>query len=79
MEGAIELHTAQTLKRSIKGTVMFLNFLDSQVWANSVNPDQIAPRGAVWWGSTLFAILSAWFERITLWKIYISQILGLLQ
>ena len=27
-------------------------------WANSVDPDQIAPKGAVWSGSTLFAILS---------------------
>ena len=33
-------------------------FSDRQVWANSVDPDQTAPRGAVWSGSTLFAALS---------------------
>ena len=32
-----------------------------------VEPDQTAPRGAVWSGSTVFAIPSASFERITLW------------
>ena len=32
---------------------------DRQVCANSVDPDQTAPLGAVWSGSTLFAILSA--------------------
>ena len=37
-------------------------FLDRQVWANSVDPD----RGAVWSGSTLFAILSTSFRPITL-------------
>ena len=42
--------------------------LDRQVWANSVDPDQTAPKGAVWSGSTLFAIVSASFERITLWQ-----------
>ena len=26
-------------------------------WASSVDPDQTAPKGAVWSGSTLFAIL----------------------
>ena len=40
---------------------------DSQVWANSADPDQTAPRGAVWSGSTLFAISSAPFGLITLW------------
>ena len=32
---------------------------DWHVWANSVDPDQTAP--------TMFAILSAAFEYITLW------------
>ena len=41
-------------------------FSDRQVWANSVDAYQIAPRGAVWSGSTLFAIPSASFDRITL-------------
>ena len=36
-------------------------FLDRQAWANSADPDQIAPRGAVWSGSTLFAIPSSSF------------------
>ena len=35
-----------------------LNYSDKNVWANSVDPDQTAPIGAVWSGSTLFAILS---------------------
>ena len=39
-------------------------FLDRQVWANILNPDQTA--GAVWSGSTLFAIPSAAFGPITL-------------
>ena len=43
------------------------NFSDKQVWANGVDPDQTAPRGAVWSGSPLFAILSAYFGLITLW------------
>ena len=41
-------------------------FSDRQVWANSADPDQTAPRGAVWSGSTLFAIPSASFGRSTL-------------
>ena len=38
------------------------------VGANSAEPDQTAPapREAVWSGSTLFAILSAFFGHITL-------------
>ena len=40
-------------------------FSDRQVWANSADPDQTAPRGAVWSGSTLFAIASASFGCIT--------------
>ena len=42
-------------------------FSDSQVWANSVEPNQIDPRGAVWSGSALFAILSEPFGHILLW------------
>ena len=33
----------------------------------SADPDQTAPRGAVWSGSTMFAIPSASFGHITLW------------
>ena len=39
----------------------FPKFSDRQVWANSADPDQTAPRGAVWSGSTLFAIPSLSF------------------
>ena len=47
-------------------------FSDRQVWANSADPDQTAPLqtapwGAVWSGSTLFAIPSASFGLNTLW------------
>ena len=42
-------------------------FSDRYAWANSADPDQTAPRGVVWSGSTLFAILSALFGLITLW------------
>ena len=47
-------------------------FSDRWVWANSVDPDQTTP----WSGSTLFAIPSALFGYITLWKIHMSQFLG---
>ena len=39
-------------------------FSDKQVWANSADPDQTAPRGivgAVWSGSSLFAMPFASF------------------
>ena len=39
-------------------------FSDKQVWANSIDPDLTVPEGAVWWGSTVFAILSAPFDHI---------------
>ena len=39
-------------------------FSDRQVWANNVDPDQTAPRGAAWWGSTLFAIPSASLDQL---------------
>ena len=54
-------------------------FLDIQIWANSADPDQTAPRGAVWSGSTLFAIPSASFGYITLRKRHLVQLLGWLQ
>ena len=46
-------------------------FSDIYAWANSADPDQTAPRGAVWSGSTLFAIPSASFGLITLWLSHI--------
>ena len=54
-------------------------FSDRQVLANSADPDQTAPRGAVWSGSTLFAIPSASFGCITLRKRHLVQLLGWLQ
>ena len=42
-------------------------FSGTYPWANSADPDQTAPRGAVWSGSTLFAIPSASLGLITLW------------
>ena len=57
----------------------FPKFSDRQVWANSADPDQTAPRGAVWSGSTLFAIPSASFGCITLRKHHLVQLLGWLQ
>ena len=50
-------------------------FSDRHAWANSADP----PRGAVWSGSTLFAILSASFGLIILWQSHIGQILEWLQ
>ena len=54
-------------------------FPERQVSANSADPDQTAPRGAVWSGSTLFAIPSASFGCITLRKRHPVQLLGWLQ
>ena len=54
-------------------------FSDRYVWANSTDPDQAPPRGAVWSGSTLFAIPSASFGCITLRKHHLVQLLGWLQ
>ena len=49
-------------------------FLDRQVWANSVDPDQ--GLGPVWSGSTLFAIPSASFGRFFLRKSILVKFLG---
>ena len=54
-------------------------FSDRYAWANSADPDQTAPRGAVWSGSTLFAIPSASFRLITLRQSHTIQILEWLQ
>ena len=51
-------------------------FSDRQVWATSADPDKTAPRGAVWSGSTLLAILSASFGCITLRKRHLVKLLG---
>ena len=54
-------------------------FSDRYAWTNSADPDQTAPRGAVWSGSALFAIPSASFGLIPLWQSHIVQILEWLQ
>ena len=40
--------------------------MDRHVWAKGLDPDQSGPllQGAVWSGSTLFTILSAFFGHI---------------
>ena len=53
-------------------------FSYGQVRANSTDPDQTAPRGAVWSGSTLFAISSAvlgWLHQF----FPVPEILGFLR
>ena len=39
--------------------------MDKSVWVNSVDPNQTAPTGTVWSGSTLFAILSIHLDTST--------------
>ena len=51
-------------------------FSAKQVCANSVDPDETAPRRAVWSVSTLFAIPAAPFGLNTLWYSHIVQFLG---
>ena len=36
--------------------ISYTKVSDKMAYANSADPDQTAPEGAVWWGSTLFAI-----------------------
>ena len=38
--------------------ILYIKSSDKMAHANSVDPDQTAPEGAVWSGSTLFAIPS---------------------
>ena len=45
-------------------TVKFLSFGTDKAWANSADPDQKVPIGAVWSGLTLFAIPATWFGRM---------------
>ena len=65
----------QRLQKRLNMTKM-IEFLDRQVWANSVDRDQTV--GAVWSGTALFAILFPFFfsfECITQLKYHV-QILG---
>ena len=78
---AFVLHHLQDYADVLK-TKVYRNdhkFSDRYAWANSADPDQTAPRGAVWSGSTLFAIPSASFGLITLWQSHTVQILEWLQ
>ena len=36
--------------------LLYIKSSDKMAYANSIDPDQTAPSGAVWSGSTLFAI-----------------------
>ena len=36
---------------------------DKMAFANSADPDQTAPEGAVWSGSTLFAFFTKYFKK----------------
>ena len=36
---------------------------DKMAYVNSADPDQTAPEGAVWSGSTLFVILTKYFKK----------------
>ena len=49
-------------------------FSDRQVWANSADPDQTAPRGAVWSESSLFAIPFAGFltKYLQVWRLCLN-------
>ena len=55
------MHRCKTKFLTIKPTIYLAKYRNDpkfsgrHVWANSVDPDQTAPRGAVWSGSTLFA------------------------
>ena len=63
------LKSVSKFKQNKKYVYVYRNdpkFSDRYAWANSADPDQTA-RGAVWSGSTLFAIPSASFGHITLW------------
>ena len=51
----------------------FSKFSDRQVWANSSDLDQIAPRGAVWSESALFAVPSASFGLCIFWMHYSKE------
>ena len=61
-----------------RSTVMILSF-KTDMPGQTVDPDQTAPREAVWSGSTLFAIPSASFRSINLWHSLVVQILEWLQ
>ena len=43
---------------AVLGQNIYVKYTDKKVSANSVDPNQTAPIGAVWLGSMLFATLS---------------------
>ena len=43
---------------------MSVTYLDIQIWANSVDQDQTASEGALWSGSTMFAIPSVFYDAL---------------
>ena len=72
-----------TITTSFCQSHMFFKFSDKMAYANSVDPNQTAPSGAVWLGSTLFAIqqsilrnscIKAKVFQKKVWKVF--EILG---
>ena len=55
-----------TVTTSFCQSHMFSKVSDKMAYANSINSDQTAPEGAVWSGSTLFAIpqSSLWNKHV---------------
>ena len=54
------------IRQSLPATRKFVSYRDDPKFSDIADPDQTAPRGAVWSGSTLFAIPAASFGCITL-------------
>ena len=52
---------------------------DADGMANSVDPDQTSPLGAVWTGSALFAIGAVWSGSALFAQAYLSENLGSLR
>ena len=52
---------------------------DADRMANSVDPDQTAPLGAVWSGSALFALGAVWSGSALFAQAYLSENLGSLR
>ena len=49
--------------------ILYTNVPDKMAYANRADPDQTAPEGAVWSGSSLFAIQISILKAPYSWKI----------
>ena len=76
-DGRAEVAGTENKEITAETTVMTLSFW-TDIW-NSADQDQTAPRGAVWSGSSLFAIPFASFGQIILWFGLFVWVLGSLQ